>query len=189
MESQVTIDRNTLKALVVESRLDILKLLVEKPYTLSDISELLKLKKPTVSEHLKVLEESGLIKKEDTKRKWKYYSLTFKGRKLVQPKEVAVMFAFAINIAALVGVVGFYLKGFVSSSVSVAQDTMVVASRSMADSAPEAAMLAADTTAKVATSSGPSLWVLLLVLVLTASAGFMLGYLFKRSIFVIGGVK
>lgn len=188
MENNVTIDRQTLKALVVESRLDILKLLVEKSYTLSDIAELLNLKKSTVSEHLKVLESADLIKKEETKRKWKYYSLTFKGRKLVQPKEVAVMFAFAINAIALLGAIGFYIRQMVSSTAVVAQDSVMEVRSMVADAGPESAMMAAETTTAAASGS-PSIFALLLVLVLTASAGFLLGYLFKKSIFVIGRVK
>ena len=78
MEEKITIDMGTLKAIVVESRLNILKLLSEKSYTLTDIANLLEIKPSTVKEHLDILVKAGLITKEETERKWKYYSLTFK---------------------------------------------------------------------------------------------------------------
>ncbi len=73
-------DRETLKAVSSDTRSDILKILNEKNYTLSDISGKLKLSNPTVKEHLDILSRNQLIKKEDTDRKWKYYSLTSKGK-------------------------------------------------------------------------------------------------------------
>ena len=182
MEEKLTIDKQTIKALVVETRLDILKLLTEKPYTLSDIATILSLKKSTILEHLKVLEESGLVKKEETKRKWKFYSLTLKGRKLVQPKEVAVFFAFIIHLFAIVGTTWALFAKILSSPSSLAQESSQVM-RVMSDTSEFAVQ------ESVRNSFVVELTLLLVVIVLTTSAGFLLGYLFKRSIYIIGGIK
>jgi len=80
MNDENLFDRETLKAVSSETRADILKILNKKDHTLSDISEKLKLSNPTVKEHLDILSRNQLIKKEDTDRKWKYYSLTSKGK-------------------------------------------------------------------------------------------------------------
>ena len=87
------IDKNTIKALSVKSRLSILESLNEKPKTLSMLSEELMLKASTLSQHLKALEESGLVKKEQTDRKWKYYYITKKAQRILSPIETKVVFS------------------------------------------------------------------------------------------------
>ncbi len=102
MEDKITIDRKVLSALGVSTRLNILKLLLEKELTMSDLSEALNLEKSTVKEHLDVLVSAGLVSKEVTNRKWKYYSLTTSGRRLIQPREIRVMFVFALSMIAAI---------------------------------------------------------------------------------------
>ena len=50
------------KALADANRLKIVGLLAEKPYSVEELAELLKLKPPTISHHLAKLVEAGLIK-------------------------------------------------------------------------------------------------------------------------------
>jgi DNA-binding transcriptional ArsR family regulator len=102
MEEKILIDRKVLQALGVGTRLSIMKLLLTKEHTMSELSEAINLEKSTVKEHLDVLVSAGLVNKEDTKRKWKYYSLTRNGRRLIQPKEVQVLFMFALTFVALI---------------------------------------------------------------------------------------
>lgn len=116
MEEKILIDKETLKAIAVDTRLNILKLLFKKKYTLSDISEILGLGNSTVKEHLDILSKAGLIKKEDTKRKWKYYSLTFKGKMLIEPREIKVLFAFITTAIAAVGMAFVFAKKFLLTS-------------------------------------------------------------------------
>ncbi len=92
-ERNVTIDVETLKALSVDARLAILKLLSIKKMTLSELATELNLAQATLSEHLVKLCHADLVAKEDTTRKWKYYSLTRKGRDIVEPRERSVIFA------------------------------------------------------------------------------------------------
>jgi len=79
VEEQLTIDRETFKALSSDTRLDILKALCERKKTITELAESLNLSKSTVHEHLTMLIKSGLVKRIDSKNKWVYYSLTWKG--------------------------------------------------------------------------------------------------------------
>ncbi|MFW6024927.1 MAG: winged helix-turn-helix domain-containing protein [Candidatus Woesearchaeota archaeon] len=105
MKNRVVLDYETIKALSYDTRLNILRVLKEDSKTLSEISESLDLQPSTIKEHLKKLLDSDLISKEDTDRKWKYYSLTKKGKKVVGKKEFNVKFMLFINsiLAALFG--------------------------------------------------------------------------------------
>ena len=57
------IDKKILKALSVDARQDIIKKLSKRPYTASELSKLMNKHVTTVTEHLKNLEEAGLVKK------------------------------------------------------------------------------------------------------------------------------
>lgn len=92
-ERSVTIDMDTLKALSVDARLSVLKALGSKKMTQSELAEELSLSTATLHEHLSKLQNAGLIEKEETKRKWKYYALTRKGKDIVEPRERSVIFA------------------------------------------------------------------------------------------------
>lgn len=182
---KITLDKTTLKALIVDTRLDILKLLNNQKYTQSDLANLLKLSKPTIKDHLTILEDARLIKKEDTKRKWKYFSITLKGKRIVSPAEVNVMFAFLINIIAIVGVsIATALK-----VIPKPEPQMLVKSapRAMVKSASmnfEASAIS--TTNKVAKSILPPWFYYALALILlTIFASFMLGFLLKKKTVII----
>ena len=92
------IGNDIIKALSVKTRLDLLELIKEKPMTMSDIAEELSLKPSTVSEHLKKLEMAGLVKREDTNRKWKYYYLTPKAKRILSPFETKVVFTLFASL-------------------------------------------------------------------------------------------
>lgn len=102
MEDKITIDKETLKAIASDTRLNILKSLEKKKKTLSDLSQELKLSNPTIKEHLEVLSKAGLVKKEESLRKWKYYSLTFKGKQLLRPNETKLFLALMIGIIVVI---------------------------------------------------------------------------------------
>lgn len=104
MEDKITIDKETLKAIASDTRLNILKSLEKKKKTLSDLSTELKLSNPTIKEHLEVLSKAGIVKKEESLRKWKYYSLSFKGKQLLKPNETKLFLALMISI---IGVISF----------------------------------------------------------------------------------
>lgn len=80
-------DEEVLKALVSDTRRDIVKKLSDGDRTPSDLSKMLDKSKSTVVEHLDKLIKAGLVEKiERPGRKWVFYSLTRKGESYVSQK-------------------------------------------------------------------------------------------------------
>ncbi len=104
--STITLDQESFKALASEVRVDILKRLDARRETVTDLSGLLGLSKPTLLEHLEKLQAAGLVKRVDEGRKWIYYELSGKGRKLLHPERVAIV--LALSSAAVLAVVGAF---------------------------------------------------------------------------------
>ncbi len=63
------------KALSNPLRIKILKLLTQRPFTLSEVSRELRISKTNVKAHLKKLLDADLIE-ENPRSKWKYYALS-----------------------------------------------------------------------------------------------------------------
>jgi DNA-binding transcriptional ArsR family regulator len=91
------LDKAALKALSADTRQDIIKLLAKRPYTASELSKMLNKHVTTITEHLSVLEESGLIKKKESTNKWVYYTLADKGEKLLKPSYYSWVVVFALS--------------------------------------------------------------------------------------------
>ncbi len=102
--STITLDQESFKALASEVRVDILKRLDERRQTVTDLSGLLSLSKPTLLEHLEKLQSAGLVKRVDEGRKWIYYELSQKGRRLLHPERVAIV--LALSSAAVLAAIG-----------------------------------------------------------------------------------
>ena len=102
--STITLDQESFKALASEVRVDILKKLDERRQTVTDLSGLLSLSKPTLLEHLEKLQSAGLVKRVDEGRKWIYYELSQKGRRLLHPERVAIV--LALSSAAILAAIG-----------------------------------------------------------------------------------
>lgn len=105
--STITLDQESFKALASEVRVDILKKLDERRQTVTDLSGLLNLSKPTLLEHLEKLQAAGLVKRVDEGRKWIYYELSQKGKKLLHPEKVAII--LALSTVAVLAAVGVFL--------------------------------------------------------------------------------
>lgn len=61
----------TFEVLAEPTRRRILELLRERPRLVGELSELLQLRQPSVSKHLKVLREAGLVQvRQDAQRHW-----------------------------------------------------------------------------------------------------------------------
>lgn len=208
MEEKVTIDMGTLKAIVVESRLNILKLLSEKSYTLTDIANLLEMKPSTVKEHLDILVKAGLIEREETERKWKYYSLTFKGKMIAKPMEVRIMFMFGVTSIASIAAAAYFLKQLMVQKTSM--DIGQTALRQVAEKASETALLSAapvadaleassmnaiaESAPAVVQSASVSPWTQILLsffilLFLVSISAFLLGLYLKRRTVIINKVE
>ena len=80
----VPIDRDALKLLASDTRLDILKALKHRRMTVSELASVLRLGKSTVFEHVTKLTEGGLIiRHDDPAREWVYYELSGKAKRLL----------------------------------------------------------------------------------------------------------
>ncbi|TLZ91222.1 MAG: winged helix-turn-helix transcriptional regulator [Methanobacteriota archaeon] len=112
---KITLDQESFRALASDVRVGILKRLDSRRETVTDLSNLLQLSKPTLLEHLEKLQTAGLVKRIDEGRKWIYYELTDKGRKILHPEKVAITLALASAIV-LAAIGAFAL---ISSSGSV----------------------------------------------------------------------
>ena len=99
---KIKLSQDEFRVLASNTRIDILKLLDESQFTVSDISRKLDMNKATVHEHLSKLMEVGLVKKDDSPRKWVYYRLTWKGRNLLHPERVRVMVSLGIMLTVIV---------------------------------------------------------------------------------------
>lgn len=88
-------DKNLIKVLSSDTRVEILKELSEKQLTPTDLSKRLGKNKSTIVEHLQVLQDSGLVERNERPgRKFIFYSLTESGRGVASPvpeKRVAVV--------------------------------------------------------------------------------------------------
>ncbi len=98
---KITLDQESFKALAS---------------TVTDLSNLLNLSKPTLLEHLEKLQTAGLVKRVDEGRKWIYYVLSDKGRKILHPERVAITLALAA--AVVLAAIGVFYVLFASSALT-----------------------------------------------------------------------
>jgi DNA-binding transcriptional ArsR family regulator len=106
---KITLDQESFKALASDVRVEILKRLDARRETVTDLSNLMALSKPTLLEHLEKLQNAGLVKRVDEGRKWIYYALTDKGRKILHPERVAITLALSIGVVLAAVGMGFLL--------------------------------------------------------------------------------
>ena len=110
------LDKESLKALSTDTRQEIVKMLSNRPYTASEIAKLTNKHVTTITEHLSVLEKSGLIRRKDSTNKWVYYELSDKGGRLFKPKIYSWIVMIAVS--ALIFVFGFSQVFFTSYGAS-----------------------------------------------------------------------
>ncbi|MFZ3077105.1 MAG: winged helix-turn-helix domain-containing protein [Candidatus Aenigmatarchaeota archaeon] len=125
--SHIEIDKQTIKALSADARVNILKMLKENRRIAADISKEIGLAPSTVNEHLKMMEDAGLIRKNITGHKWIYYDITEKGKSMVTPKmPISIILTLSLGIGlALFGGMSFLAENIFSGSASAAmQSTM-----------------------------------------------------------------
>jgi DNA-binding transcriptional ArsR family regulator len=143
---RIGLDQPTLKALAGETRVRILKLLDSKQMTPSDIANELKMSLPTVGEHLKALVDADLVEREETTRKWKYYSLTQKSRMLLHPNTTTIWFILGMFLFSAAATVISAIKYFTVPGLAfgAAAPRLMAAKEALPEAAP---MLAAAPTA------------------------------------------
>ncbi len=121
--NKVTIDRRTLFALASETRIEILKKLDERRMTLTELSKKLDLSKTAVKEHLDKLVQAELVEKVDEGRKWMYYELTEKGRRILHPESKTKIILLLSSVIASVSAGSFELYRFVVIKSAVSTST------------------------------------------------------------------
>jgi DNA-binding transcriptional ArsR family regulator len=108
---KIYLDKNALKVLASDTRVNILKRLDERRRTVTELSRELNLAKATVHEHLSKLSGAGLImRNNEMQHKWVYYELTRKGREILHPHEttkIRILLASA-SLAFAGGILGIY---------------------------------------------------------------------------------
>jgi DNA-binding transcriptional ArsR family regulator len=123
---ELTLSQNELKALASQTRVKILKLLNERNHTLSELSKKLNFSSPTIKQHLETLVNTQIIQQMNEGRKWKYYSLTRKGKNMLQPEETNFVLLLSISSIALIGLIimlSFTLTPTISSTGFMTQGT------------------------------------------------------------------
>lgn len=100
MDESIRLDRKSFEALAGDTRVKVLKSLLRRRKTLTELSHELGLSASTMKEHLDVLVGSELAVQVDEGRKWKYYELTRKGKSIVQPHELRVWIVLGLSMIA-----------------------------------------------------------------------------------------
>jgi DNA-binding transcriptional ArsR family regulator len=103
-EPVTIIDREVLKVLSADTRMDILKMLSEGARTPSFLSKKLGKSDATIVEHLDTMSRVGLVKKTVSPgKKWVFYSLTDRGEGILSSKSHRLVIILATSLIALVG--------------------------------------------------------------------------------------
>ncbi len=117
---KITLDHDTFKVLASETRIGILKKLDKTRMTVTDLSKALDMSKATLFEHLEKLMKAGLIKKIKDQRKWVYYKLSWKGKKILHPERMKIAIVLSLFIISFIILVSFF---FITSSKDLEDNT------------------------------------------------------------------
>jgi len=178
MDEKITLDRETFRALAVDTRIEILKILDDRQHTLTDLAEALNMSPSTIKEHLDKLVAAGLIKLVDKGMKWKYYRLTFKGSRIVNPHETPVWIILATSAIALFAVTYKFLldlEKLVIKPAQISSDTLTGYREAVSMKAfPEVTQIPIPAPQIPYTD-------IVLILILTLVLGICVGYLIKKK--------
>lgn len=127
------IDSKTIKALSAETRIRILKILRNSRRIAADISKEIGLAPSTVNEHLKLMEEAGLVRKNETGHKWIYYEITEKGKNMITPKmPISIILTLSLGIGlAFFGAANFYAANIAYSGSGMVPSVMQEVTKTM----------------------------------------------------------
>lgn len=91
-----------IKVLANKTRISILKNLSKRNYTVSELSKVLNLSKPTVLHHTKILESAGYVRRVEDDRKWVYYEITSSGESVLRWKKLKTILPIVSTIASAI---------------------------------------------------------------------------------------
>jgi DNA-binding transcriptional ArsR family regulator len=198
-EPVTIIDREVLKVLSVDTRMDIIKLLSEGGRTPSFVAQKLKKSDATIVEHLHAMSEAGLVKKTMAPgKKWVFYSLTERGRGIVSSRSRRLVIILATSAIAFFGglasLFGFVYNDAYFAGVTEGAKSATTALTSpmpmLGASVPDAASTSADAGAQAARSLGATatsafpyqqLYISLAAFLLALAAVGFLFYFYKKS--------
>lgn len=84
MQEHTKLDKDTIRVVLSETRLNILKLLNKRRMMATELVATMGIKKNAVCKHLRKLIKAGLVQRvDDEKHKWIYYQLTPEGSSLI----------------------------------------------------------------------------------------------------------
>ncbi len=129
MAQDITLDKEVFKALAGETRVQLLKALLERRKTQSELAKELHLSPPTIKDHLDILLKTGLVREMDDGHKWKYIELTIKGKGLfqLQDNRILVLLGTSILGVAVSGYLAYtrFFGNIVSADAGVSEQMMV----------------------------------------------------------------
>lgn len=109
-EPVTIVDREVLKVLSADTRMDILKILSDGGRTPSFVAKKLKKSDATIIEHLQALAKVGLVKKTVSPgKKWVFYSLTEHGRGIVSSKSRRLVIVLATSLVGMALGIGSFV--------------------------------------------------------------------------------
>lgn len=178
------LDKRTFKALSNETRVRLLKALEVRRHTQSELADSLEVSVPTVKEHLDALVSAGLVERHEEGRKWKYYSLTKKGKNVLHPEEMKILIVLSTFLLSVLGSVLMFVRRFTPVPVKAeVADAQLARTEMVAEAPPVPAP--ADTSSPwfwvFVVIAGVSLVVLLLLLVRVVLIKRRLGKTLKKS--------
>ncbi len=195
VDDNITLDKETFKALAIDTRVNILKKLDERfQLTLTDLATEFSMAPSTISEHLDKLAAAGLVAQVDKGMKWKYYRLTPKGKKILNPYEKRVWIILTVSALALFAAV-YRLMSSLTQLFSVPHfeegENLLRAAPPPASDAAGGVFLqsmekAVESTTTTLVESSPLVSQvpyaeLMLVLLLVLAVGVCVGYLIRRK--------
>lgn len=127
MEEKIVLDSKSFEALAAGTRVRILKSLLSRRKTLSEIAKEFGMSVSGLKEHFDVLLDAGLVVKVDDGHKWKYYELTDKGRSIVTPNHKGARILLLLSVSFIAFVVS--LHALLVPAIS--EDTMLAAETSL----------------------------------------------------------
>lgn len=172
MSDEITLDKEVFKALAGDTRVSVLKSLLERRKTQSELAKELNLAAPTIKDHLEILQKAQLVREVDDGHKWKYIELTVKGKSILQPTDKRIMVLLGTSLFGVVsaGVLAYSKfsawaasyssalpleNGAVMKAGALPPETMMVAADALNQSSPllnEASSAAGTTLAPEASS-------------------------------------
>jgi DNA-binding transcriptional ArsR family regulator len=161
MAGDITLDKEVFKALAGETRVSVLKALMERRKTQSELAKEMSLAAPTIKDHVDILAHAGLVREVDDGHKWKYIELTVKGKALLQPQDSRILVLLGTSLLG-VAATGYLAYSRYFSQVTPPQSPgpFLAAESAMAataESAPSLAMGASDAAAKSLSATAPAM--------------------------------